>query len=61
MAYVDALSRVLIALIMDSDDVDRNIQVVQGRDKDIMGIREKLEGGKVDGYSLENGLIFRGG
>lgn len=46
MAHVDVLSRVPIAVIMD---------------RDILEIRDRFEREKVDGHSLENGLVFRRG
>lgn len=61
MAHVDALSRIPAVAVIDGSDVDTNIQVAQSRDGKIEAIRNKLEEGDLEGYVLENGLVFRCG
>lgn len=59
MAHVDALSRVLPVGALDGSDVDLNIQISQSRDGVINELKAKLEKEEVNGFSLENGLVFR--
>ena len=59
MPHVDALSRTHVAAIVDGNDIDVMIQVTQTRDDNIRNIRTKLETGDLEGYVIENGLVFR--
>lgn len=46
---------------MGDGDVDLNIQITQTRDSRVQNIHDELEKGDVDGYILDNGLVFRHG
>lgn len=59
MAHVDALSRVAMAAAVETEGIDLNIQIAQGRDGNIRSIRERLEKEELAGYRMEDGLIFK--
>ena len=59
MAHEDALSRIPFIAVIEQGDVDFNIQITQSRDKTIRKIRNRLEEGDLEEYTLENGLVFR--
>lgn len=61
MSHVDALSRIPLIAAIDSIDVDTNIQIIQCEDELIRNIQEKLEDSDVEGYVLDNNLVFRWG
>lgn len=75
MGHVDALSRCppfvkssepsvtseaeQVISIVNSDDVDMQLQITQNRDENILSLRELLEKESVEHFALEDGLVYR--
>ena len=64
MSHVDALSRIpnnpnLIVSGISPDDIDFQLQAAQGRDQNILKLREQLGSGVVKNFSLDDGLVYR--
>lgn len=59
MGHVDALSRCHVVAIVQSDDVDFQLQATQARDPVIVGLRESLELTEQERYELRDGLVYR--
>lgn len=72
MRHVDALSRChqskkdlhldtacRIVAAVDDDETSFNIQATQGRDQEIVALRDRLETSEVPGFALINGIVFK--
>lgn len=64
MNHVDALSRNpfcsdQFVSAVNSDDIDFQLQLAQGRDETILRLREHMEGGSVKNFTLDDGLVYR--
>ncbi|XP_036325536.1 uncharacterized protein K02A2.6-like [Rhagoletis pomonella] len=59
MGHVDALSRAQIALIIDTDEVEFQIQIAQERDDTISSLRSRLTDEAVEGFDLIDGLVYK--
>lgn len=58
MIHADSLSRNSI-LILEDNSFERNLSIMQDRDKDICKIREGLEKAESKLFELRNGLVYR--
>lgn len=62
MGYVDAMSRLEdnnVVATIETEDIEFKLCAAQARDKIICDLNLKLEEKPVDGYEMENGLIYR--
>lgn len=59
MGHVDALSRAQIALVVDMEEIEFQIQIAQERDETISSIRSRLETGLVKDFDLMDGLVYK--
>lgn len=59
MSYVDALSRKQVGAITDDIDIDRQLRIAQSRDPIVEELKMKLKLEPVEGFVLENGVIYK--
>jgi len=59
MRHADALSRCHNILLIEENTFERNLSIVQDRDKEINKIRDQLENTEDKHYELRNGLVYR--
>lgn len=61
MSHVDALSRCHQICAVEEVDVEDRLAIAQSRDPRIKDLREELQQSAVNGFVLENGLVYRVG
>lgn len=59
MGHVDALSRCHVVSLVQTDDVDFQLQATQARDPCIVELRASLEVAEQDRFELQDGLVYR--
>ena len=59
MAHVDALSRVHEVLVIEDNDLYRNLSICQQRDDELKTLRSELEESESPRYELREGLVYR--
>ena len=59
MPHVDALSRTEAVGAIGEIDLDFQLQVAQTRDPSIEALKHRLESEEVDGFLLQDGLVYR--
>lgn len=48
-----------VVTVANQLELDHMIHITQNRDEVILKLRDQLEGGKVGGFELKDGLVFR--
>ena len=59
MSHVDALSQLEHLAAFDDVDIDFQIRVAQARDPLIQTLKKELETTDVEGYQLQDGIVFK--
>lgn len=59
MVHVDALSRIYYVLVLEGNNLERNLAIQQTSDTKIIEIRQTLEHSEHPHFELTNGIVYR--